>query len=769
MIPDIALLSEENRRMNDVHTPVFFRLSDTTQKKNFLALIESSKVWLSDEISDQLKELIKSRNPSAGYTAKDFPGLIEQHLNGCPPEEYGVWVYYPWSGRLVHLLDEDEFVELRTSANRNKITMAERNVLAAKKVGVIGLSVGQSVSVTLALERGCGELRLADFDTLELNNLNRIRTGVHNLGLLKAYSVAREIAEIDPFFKVVCYTEGINENNISHFLDHGGRLDMVIDECDSVDIKILCRIKARELHIPVLMEASDRGTFDVERFDLHPDRPIMHGWLEHLQLDFEVLKNLKTNEEKVPYMLPISGLETLSTRMRASMVELRSTITTWPQLATAVTLGGALAADTCRRIFLDQFTGSGRYFIDLETLIPDTRPRESYVPVGPRPRLNLAEIDAVSAKAAAILSSAVPISTQLVETLVAAAIKAPSAGNAQPWKWHYSHGYLFLFHEDTGIISFGDPGGCASQLALGAALENLELTAGQNGFNTHTQFFPLAGHDQLVAAVSFTPAAGDHMPANYADLADFIDARVTNRNPGTREPILPEMVASLSDAVSSVAGAGLILKTSPDDIHQFAGIFGQSERLKLLNPASHYEFFEKELRWTDQEAGQANDGISIRSLAISGQEEILLKMVRNPEAAKLLAEWKAGRALEFTARKYIATSSAIALITMPGYTALDFLNGGKAAQRMWLTAAKNKIGLQPVMSPLLYWRRHHTSAVLDLPDFVLQELKELDARFAQLFPAVGGQGFVFLCRLTTGPKPAAGSLRRPLQDVLSFA
>ena len=46
------------------------------------------------------------------------------------------------------------------------------------------------------MERICGEIRLADFDILELTNLNRIRTGVHNLGLSKTYSVAREISEI---------------------------------------------------------------------------------------------------------------------------------------------------------------------------------------------------------------------------------------------------------------------------------------------------------------------------------------------------------------------------------------------------------------------------------------------------------------------------------------------------------------------------------------------------------------------------------------------
>jgi len=56
------------------------------------------------------------------------------------------------------------------------------------------------------------ELRLADFDTAELSNLNRIRTGSHNLGLNKTVIAAREIVEIDPFIKVKIFIEKYSQN-----------------------------------------------------------------------------------------------------------------------------------------------------------------------------------------------------------------------------------------------------------------------------------------------------------------------------------------------------------------------------------------------------------------------------------------------------------------------------------------------------------------------------------------------------------------------------
>jgi len=63
---------------------------------------------------------------------------------------------------VVHLLEESEFAELRTNRNRYKITPDEQATLARKRIGVVGLSVGQSAALILALERSFSEMRLAD-------------------------------------------------------------------------------------------------------------------------------------------------------------------------------------------------------------------------------------------------------------------------------------------------------------------------------------------------------------------------------------------------------------------------------------------------------------------------------------------------------------------------------------------------------------------------------------------------------------------------------
>jgi molybdopterin/thiamine biosynthesis adenylyltransferase len=350
-----------------VFRPEFYRPLFPEGKEALSKLLQSGRVtWCYDSIRTQIHELIKSRNPSGPLQTEDYEDRLKEILDGNNVSDYGVWVFYPWSGRLVHLLDEAEFVEVRTNRNRNKITNEEQEKLASRIVGIIGLSVGQSVAVTLAMERGCGEIRLADFDTLELSNLNRIRSGLHSLGELKVVNAAREIAEIDPFLKISIFRQGVTDSTISAFFEEGGKLDMLIEECDSLDVKISSRVRAKALRIPVLMDTSDRVMVDIERFDLEPGRPLLHGLVENLE-NLEISK--LTGKERMEILMQLVSFASLSQRMKESMAEIGRSINTWPQLASSVIQGGGTIAEICRRILLGEEIPSGRYYFEPDTIL----------------------------------------------------------------------------------------------------------------------------------------------------------------------------------------------------------------------------------------------------------------------------------------------------------------------------------------------------------------------------------------------------------------
>ncbi len=372
---DKIFSSARSPKQSTSYRPLFFRITNSAEEEQLKAFINSiPDIVIYDTIKTQLSELIRLNNPQKKLTPEESAQLIALHVNG-PAENYGVWVYFPWSNKLVHTLDEKEFAQVRTSRNVYKITPAEIEVLKTKKIGIIGLSVGQSIALTLAMERTCGELRLADFDEIELSNMNRIKVNIQDLGLNKAIIAARQIAELDPFINVICYTDGITNSNIDDFFSLGGKLDILIEECDGIDIKVLSRIKAKALGVPVVMDTNDKGMLDVERFDLEPERHIFHGKVNDLEeLSAEEL-NIKLNSltipEKVSYLAKIIGFENLSEGMKISLAEMNKTIVGWPQLASAVTLGGAMVTDVSRKILLDQFTASGRYFVDFDELFND--------------------------------------------------------------------------------------------------------------------------------------------------------------------------------------------------------------------------------------------------------------------------------------------------------------------------------------------------------------------------------------------------------------
>lgn len=351
---------------NEGITPIFFRLENDLDVKLIIDLIEKNPdITLHDTIDYQLIDLMRCLFPSLKPTSKEIQEAVEHHLQKRPLDEYGVWVYYPWSRQLVHILDEEEFIEVRTNRNRNKISKEEQVVLSQKKIGVIGLSVGQTVATTIALERLCGELYLADYDQLDLSNLNRIKSSIASIGVPKTTITARQIAEIDPFLKVKTFNQGITEQNMINFLLPNGKLDLLIEECDTFIIKILTRLQARANGIPVIMDTSDKGLIDIERFDLEPLRPILHGLL--LTEDLETIKGF-SKEEQLHTMLKSMQYDNFSDRLKQSLPEIGKTIVTWPQTASSVVSGGGLTAEISRKILLNTIKSSGRHYINSDKI-----------------------------------------------------------------------------------------------------------------------------------------------------------------------------------------------------------------------------------------------------------------------------------------------------------------------------------------------------------------------------------------------------------------
>lgn len=745
-----------------IYEPVFFDRKNSEDKAKMDSLIESNPfLLLYDEIINQIEELIKLQNPAKQFNSEELALAVNLHIESQNIYDYGVWVYYPWNNNLIHLLKKEDFISVRTNRNCYKITKEEQDLLKNKKIGIIGLSVGQSVALTLAMERACGELRLCDFDILELSNYNRIRTKLSNLGLHKTVSVAREIKELDPFLKIRCFHEGLTKENIDDFFLQDGKLDICIDECDSIDMKILCRVKAKEYKIPIVMESSDNCTVDVERFDLEINRPILHGYMDNL--DIHKAAQCKTNKEKLPYLMAIMTPQFMTDRMVASLFEIQETINTWPQLASSVAYGGGICGNVCRRILLGTFTESGRYQLNIDSYFGNKEEKKDPIAI---PSTCKPSKTSLIRQTNQLSEIAVSVSLENnINHLIKDGGKAPSGGNLQPWLWHFSktHG-LIQFIDKSQKSPLLDYNYSGSLIGLGAAAENVILSANKLKINLDTQFLGLSLVEENDLVCRFIQNKANSHP--YPDLVNFIDSRVTNRKLGKRVVIDKVFLKDLKKIVNSIENADLHFITKPEKLEEVSLLYAKIELARLIDTQGHIDFM-KEIRWSEEEEKETKDGINVWSLDIDEIDFAGLIACKQRGALEMIRKWNKGGKMINLFKKTIDAAGAVGLITMPTYSNQNLFNGGRALQRVWLAANKNGLAFQPITPVTFLYYRMALGGHGLMDEETKLFLQSLKPTFDGIFN-LSVQKKIFMFRLSVTDRKAPKSYRRDSQSLLTF-
>ncbi|RFD26695.1 Rv1355c family protein [Mycobacterium uberis] len=642
------------------------------------------------------------------------------------------WAYYSWRRTAVAVLGLRGFRTLRLDRNRNNITAQEQTRFNLLTIGVVGLSVGHVIAHTLAAQGLCGGLRLADFDHLELSNLNRVPATVFDLGLNKAYVAARRITELDPYLAVDVFDAGLTVDTLDAFLDG---LDIVVEECDSLDMKAVLRIGARDRHIPVLMATSDRGRVDVERFDQEPERPILHGLLG--QLDLRLLPGM-SKRDKIPHMLRYDEGERISSRTAASVIEIDRSLSTWPQLASDVVLGASALTEAVRRIGLGETLRSGRCRIDVSRALDQLD--EPDMDQQRRPFL---EADHTTASTLSAVE----------DPIVTAAMRAPSGGNCQPWRIDAEPAKITISvaAEHTSTMDVGFRG---SAVALGAALFNIRVAAAARGILGPVSVCDGVDGSPLRATMIFENGSDPTL----ASLDDPMLARRTNRHHGTPQTLNDETVRLLTVAAES-EGAQLHLLTDRDDLSRVAAIFGAADRIRYLTPRLHQEMLS-ELRWPGDP--DPDTGIDIRTLEIDAADLALLDVLRRPDVMAHLAEWNAGSALGDDMRDRVLASSALAVITVTGYSLGDYARGGSAVEAVWILAQREGLSVQPLSPVFLHAR--NTADLNELSERFADELRQLQDGFDSLLGINPEKAIVLILRFTAAP-PSSAPSRRALSRV----
>jgi tRNA A37 threonylcarbamoyladenosine dehydratase len=707
-----------------------------------VALAADPSVVVVDELGDQLEQLVRGRAPRDELSGDRCREAVKCVLEGREPAAFGTWVFYPWSRWLVHVLPEPLHRELRLDRNRYAITEEEQQRLVGLRVAVAGLSVGRAVVSTLAHEGIGGELRLADFDVLDLSNLNRVAGGVADVGVNKVVLAAREVAELDPYIHVVAFPRGVDETTIEAFV---ADVDVIVDECDDLEMKVCLREHARAAGRPVVMATSHRGMLDVERFDLEPHRPTFHGLLGDVTSD--ELGGL-TTKQKVPYVIRILDPASLTDRAAASMVEVKESVSTWPQLASEVALGGAMVANAVRRIALDAFTCSGRFYADLDELTADGR----QAPLAPAPAAECVSAPVAPPRVPA--PGAGEPSPEEIRFIVACASSAPSGGNMQPWRFEAQGDAIRAWVDPTrsSLLDFRNRAGL---LALGAALEAAKIGARALGFE------PVA---RPVAADGPAWELGLERWAHARDeeTVRVLWQRCCNRRTGASRPIPEAELARLARRGGPLDARVLV----GDALAELGTALGAVDRVRFLSPRLRRDLMG-ELRFTADEAQATRDGIDVASLELEGADLAAMEVLRTGAGMEFLAGQDRGWGLRNAARDAFATSAGAIVLRAADVDRAALLDAGRGLMRLWLEATRRRLAVHPWGSPFLFQR------LLEDGDSLEGWERKALTRAADAFQQVVGlerdRPVLLILRISQGAPPSVRSLRRPVDDVLAFA
>jgi len=307
------------------------------------------------------------------------------------------------------------------------------------------------------------------------------------------------------------------------------------------------------------------------------------------------------------------------------------------------------------------------------------------------------------------------------EPIISAALRSPSAHNAQPWRLAaLADGHSYELRYAFADKLAADPDDRDALLALGAFYETLSLAAEMSNKRAGFQpSFRTVGDGMLIGTISL-----DAQPvgAKPSPLASALDGRMTNRHPYRPVP-LPKALHSELVAL----GCTLLDPREVAPLVSKASLMAWKDR----------RFVSDLKQWT-RFRDDADDGLTPACLNLSTLDQRALRFALWRGRLESPIAWVyAQRDVRLT-----LASSAVAVLSAPNREPQTLFESGRSLLRAWLTITSSSHSYHPI------------SIVID--QATAPELTEL----ANVAEAVA------IFRVGFTPEPAVASNRRVFDGVM---
>jgi nitroreductase len=263
--------------------------------------------------------------------------------------------------------------------------------------------------------------------------------------------------------------------------------------------------------------------------------------------------------------------------------------------------------------------------------------------------------------------------------VVAAAVRAPSLHNSQPWRFRLRDGTIEVYADPARRLPAADPTDWALRIACGAAILNARLALAVLGLIAGVRLRPVAADPDLMARLTLT-AQRPATPTEKA-LCAAIARRHTNRTPFWPTPVPADARLRLVEAARA-EGAWLELLIGAGPVGAVAEITHAANRLLARD-----EGYTAELtKWTRTGEG-SRDGVPASAGGPS------------PEPQDLLPSRAFGDRTRAPGRDF-EPEPIVAVLGTAGDDPSAQLGAGVALQRVLLTATDAGLATSMLSQPI---------------------------------------------------------------------
>jgi len=284
----------------------------------------------------------------------------------------------------------------------------------------------------------------------------------------------------------------------------------------------------------------------------------------------------------------------------------------------------------------------------------------------------------------------------LRDRLLYYALRAPSPHNAQNWRIE-AHDRSFRVCPDPAhrILREFDPSGRETDLACGAVVTNLCVSARAFGFDAEVRWRPVGG---VAADVLLVPAA---MPPNDADERRLraLRRRAMNRSPYRGDPVPASVIGRLRGTAERL-GFTLSVLTERAEIDRIAALAGRAGAMKLMHRPTQAELHSL-MRFSPRAAAASRDGLDLELFFTPSVAARAAAVAMHPRVLGALGPvGAAARIARDSEELLLRTAPALCLLHANSLDAQTYLRGGACFEEVALDVTEMGLAMTLHSAPI---------------------------------------------------------------------